>query len=171
MKIHCIVALLALSVASCQTTDPAMGLAQAISGTSPSPTASSLSGTQTAMTRDDVVPLTFIDSSAFDSELQEALTKGPGTVYVTVAAPFNLNKIPPRLDKWLGAVKSGGGKVAAREDSAVATRSLGGVVMDVAVALFDRVSEKMQYVPATNYDATLHYKTGGEVEKVLFTHK
>jgi hypothetical protein len=166
MKINCIVALFALLLAGCQTTGTSKGVAQALVGGP----AASASGGQAAM-RNETAALTYFDSSSFDIGVSDAMSKEVGTVNVTVAAPFNLNKIPQRMDKWLAAVKGGGGNVAARQETAVATRSLGGVAMDVAVALYDHVSERMQYAPAANYDATLYYRTGGDVDRVLFTRK
>lgn len=171
MKLVCIVAILAFSVAACQTTEPARVLAGTAGDASAGKYGAAAPGAQVASRGEDVANLSFIDSSIFDSDLHDALSRSVGTVHVTPASPFSLNKIPPRMDKWLGAVKSGGGKVAARQDTAVATRGLISMVIDVVVALYDQVAEKRLYAPAEDYDATLYYGNDGKVDRVLFTLK
>jgi len=171
MKTVCIFAFLALSVTACQTTEATKQSPEATASASTGEYGSAAPGTQVATKSDEIATVSFIDSATFDIDLHDALSKTPGTVHVTPAAPFNLNKIPPRMDKWLAAVKSGGGKVAARQDTAVATRGLIGMVIDVVVALFDQAAEKALYAPAENYDATLYYGSDGKVDRVLFTRK
>ena len=143
----------------------------ATAGASAGEHGSAVPGAQVASRNNEVASVAFIDSSTFDVDLHSALSKAPGTVHVTPAAPFSLNKIPPRIDKWLAAVKSNGGKVAARQDTALATRGLIGMVIDVVVALFDQAAEKALYEPAEKYDATLYYGADGKVDRVLFTRK
>lgn len=171
MKTVCIVAILAFSVAACQTTDSAEDSLRTSADVSTSAYGSAAPGAQVASKGEEVAHLAFFDSSIFDNDLHDALSRSVDTVHVTPAAPFSLNKIPPRMDKWLGAVKSGGGKVAARQDTAVATRGLIGMVIDVVVALYDQVAEKRLYGPAEDYDATLYYGADGKVDRVLFTRK
>jgi hypothetical protein len=160
-----------LAATACQTTDSAGKSPTATASASTGAYESAAPGVQVATKNNRIAALAFIDSSTFDSDLHDALSKEPGTVHITPAAPFSLNEIPPRMDKWLAAVKSGGGKVAARQDTAVATRGLIGMVIDVVVALFDQVAEKRLYAPAENYDATLYYGADGMVDRVMFTRK
>ncbi|MDH3704344.1 MAG: hypothetical protein OEU46_23850 [Alphaproteobacteria bacterium] len=156
---------------ACETTGSATKSPGATAGASTGEHGSAASGAQVASRNDAVASVAFIDSSTFDTDLHSALSRDPGTVHVTPAAPFSLNKIPPRIDKWLAAVKSSGGKVAARQDTALATRGLIGMVIDVVVALFDQAAEKALYAPAEKYDATLYYGADGKVDRVLFTRK
>ncbi len=171
MKIVCICAFLLLAVTACQTTDSADRSPKAAASASTGASGSAAPGAQVAARKTKVATVAFIDSSTFDTDLHEALAKATDSVHVTPAARFSLNEIPPRMDKWLAAVKSGGGKVAARQDTAVATRGLIAMVIDVMVALFDKAAEKRLYAPAENYDATLYYGGDGKVDRVMFTRK
>jgi hypothetical protein len=171
MKNICNILLLALFVAACQSMEPA----RKSSDTTDRPAAGmhqpSVPAERVAVKGKETASVSFIDSSVFDSELHEALSKDTGTVYVTPAVRFGVNNIPPRMDKWLAAVKRGGGKVVARHDTAVATRGLIAMAIDVAVALYEQVEEKMLYEPAEHYDATLYYGVDGKVERVLFVRR
>ena len=171
MKNICNILLLALLLAACQSMEPAREPSDTTGRLASGVHQTSLPAERMAEKGSATASVSFIDSSVFDSDLHDALSKETGTVYVTPAVPFLVNKIPPRMDKWLAAVKKGGGKVVARQDRAVATRSLISMAFDVAVALYGQIAETMLYAPAEQYDATVYYGAEGKVERVLFTRK
>jgi hypothetical protein len=171
MKNICKILLLAMLAAACQSMEPARESSATTDRPASGMRQPSVPAQRVAVKGSETASVAFIDSSVFDSDLHDALVKETGTVYVTPAVTFGVNNIPPRMDKWLAAVKRGGGKVVARHDTAVATRGLIAMAIDVAVALYEQVEEKMLYAPAEHYDATLYYGANGKVERVLFVRR
>lgn len=55
----------------------------------------------------------FIDSNLFDDQLKQELT-APRDYVIVEGSALNVNELPPRLDKWLTAVKETGGTVLVR---------------------------------------------------------
>lgn len=138
---------------------------------------SSLRETQPAPAGEAVQPesartqVTFIDSSAFDSDLSRALKQNDSRVEVLAPAKFSLNQIPPRLEKWLAQVKETGGEVQAEAapQPGAGTRGLFSLPVELVVALYDKISDRITYGPAQQYDARLHYdKVTGLVDAVDF---
>jgi len=171
MKNICNILVLALFVSACQSREPARESSDTTDRLAAGMHQTSVPADRMAAKGSETASVSFIDSSVFDSDLHDALSKETGTVYVTPAVTFGVNNIPPRMDKWLAAVKRGGGKVVARRDTAVATRGLIAMALDVAVALYEQVEERMLYAPAAHYDATLYYGADGKVERVLFVRR
>jgi hypothetical protein len=116
--------------------------------------------------------LEYIDSTAFDESLSNAMNQAEAKIEVSVLTPFSSNNIPERLDTWLTVIKENGGEV--NTEPAENERS----IIGIALALFSAyqlVKEQLRYLPAKNYHATLLYRRAESgdalIEKIVFTHK
>jgi len=124
--------------------------------------------------RDDVPMLTFLDSSVFDRDLSDALRAHPHELHVNAPERFGLSHIPPRLEKWLSAVKDSGGTVKAQPvaQEPLAMRGLLGMAIDLVVALFDAIHQGILYGPAHDYNVVLYYRQDtGIVEDTVFRRR
>ena len=119
----------------------------------------------------DPAQLVFFDSRIFDEDLSRSMYGEAPKITVNVPVGFNLNKIPERIDRWLYAVKQSGGKVVATPEEPVRTRGLISALIDVVVAIFERLDEIRLYSPSENYNATLLYRENGMVSKVVFERR
>jgi hypothetical protein len=100
---------LGLALAGCQSTPPASGGGASAPG---SPTAS------------PAEPLRFIDLQSFDEALSRALSEGRPTVAVAFYDRVTPNALPARLQSWMAAVETHGGKIQVVPDpDALATRN------------------------------------------------
>jgi hypothetical protein len=127
------------------------------------------------MVTDPVVP--FFDASPFDQEVAAAMRTQAPTVMVPLLTPTTVNTIPPRLDTWLAVVKDYGGQVSIRPDPEapcppdVCDR---GWLSDIPLIIWDlvnKIKEWQLYRPAAQHNATLYYRSRGELTKVAFTRK
>lgn len=126
-------------------------------------------GSATSAAPGEAPRLVFLDSQIFDEELSDAMSDEPAKITVQVPAKFNLNEIPDRLDRWLYAVKDGGGEVVAKPENP--SRGLITEAIDVMVSLVGRIDEYRLYRPSRDYDATLLYGEDGMVGKVVFDRR
>ena len=97
------------------------------------------------------------------------------TVVVRPVAPFTVNEIPPRLDKWLYAVKQRGGKVELEElppETLLAKRSLVSFLVDFLIRAFDLMRERVKYDAAQHYNVKIAYRADtGRVERLIFLRR
>ena len=56
--------------------------------------------------------LNFLDLTSFDRELSASLNVNPEKVEVSFYDPISPNQLPERIDKWMAAVESSGGKIS-----------------------------------------------------------
>ncbi|MDX1432154.1 MAG: hypothetical protein R3286_06860 [Gammaproteobacteria bacterium] len=126
-------------------------------------------GSATAAAQDETLQLVFLDSQIFDEDLSDAMSDDPAKITVQVPARFNLNEIPDRLDRWLYAVKDGGGRVVAKPENP--SRGLITEAIDVVVSLVGKIDEYRLYRPSRDYNATLLYGEDGMVGKVEFERR
>ena len=117
------------------------------------------------------VQLVFFDSRIFDEDLSRSMLSTSPEIIVSLPVGFSLNKIPERVDRWLYAVKESGGKVVATPEESARTRGLISALIDVVVAIFERLDEIRLYSPSENYNATLLYRENGMVSKVVFERR
>jgi hypothetical protein len=119
------------------------------------------------------VPIDFFNATGFDQRMSSALRTKPTTVTVNLLARTTLNDLPERLGVWLSEVEKHHGKVELQDDSEVKTRGIVDLSLAVAgiVMLYKLVENKMMYGPVGDYNATIHYKEGGTVTRVVFTRK
>jgi hypothetical protein len=127
------------------------------------------------MVTDRAVP--FFDAKPFDQEVAAAMRTQAPTVTVPLLAPTTVHTIPPRLGTWLAAVKERGGQVSLQPDPEAPLppdgRDRGWI--DDGIMLLQRlvqgIREWQLYKPAEQYNATLYYRSRGELAKVVFTRK
>jgi hypothetical protein len=117
----------------------------------------------------------FVDTSDFDGQLGDRLLEKYAMVVVRPIAPFTVNKIPERLDKWFYAVKQRGGKVELEElppETLLAKRSVFSFLVDFLIRAFDLIRERVKYDGAQDYDVKIAYRTDtGRVERVTFIRR
>jgi hypothetical protein len=120
---------------------------------------------------DVVLEVQFLDSRTFDSNLSDALGNQPWRVIVTPVAPFSVNEIPERLDKWLYVVQDSGGTVLVQEEPEEIVR--GGIAggLGVAIEIAKYVIEKREFGKARNYNVTLLHDMDGQVQMVTFERR
>jgi hypothetical protein len=127
------------------------------------------------MVTDHAVP--FFDAHPFDQEVAAAMRTQAPTVTVPLLVPTTLHTIPPRLGTWLAVVKDRGGQVSIQPDPDAPLPPGGrdrGWIDDGVMLLWKLIQgirEWQLYKPAEQYNATLYYRSGGELAKVVFTHK
>jgi len=125
--------------------------------------------------RRTVYRIKFIDTTDFDDQLGNRLDEKYTQVVVRPVAPFSVNKIPERLDKWLYAVKQRGGKVELDElppETLLARRSVFSFVIDFIVRAFELMRERVKYDSAKDYDVIISYRSDtGRVEHLTFLRR
>ncbi len=117
----------------------------------------------------------FVDTSDFDDQLGDRLVEKYAMVVVRPVAPFTVNQIPERLDKWLYAVKQRGGKVELEElppETLLAKRSVFSFLVDFLIRAFDLIRERVKYDGTQDYDVKISYRTDtGRVERLTFIRR
>lgn len=113
----------------------------------------------------------FFDSGLFDADLSSKLYQNPEKFTIKPAAGVNVNKMPERIDKWLSKIKQENGSVQLKEYSPNSTKDIG-LLIDMAVTLFDLAKDAALYHPATQYDAIVEYdKASGDVKQIMLFKK
>ena len=116
-------------------------------------------------------PLVFIDLPAFDRDLSQSLSKAKSPVVVTSAEAVTLKQIPSRLEKWLAAVDSSGGKIETEniDGAEPSTRSIGLILslLGGLKTLVDYVKENSGYSDARNFNAKIYYRVDAKGERVM----
>jgi hypothetical protein len=120
---------------------------------------------------DAVLEVQFLDSRTFDSNLSDALRNQPWRVNVTPVAPFSVNEIPERLDKWLYVVQNSGGTVLVQEEPEEVLRGGIAIGLGVAIEITEYVIKKRVLGKAKNYNVTLLYDVDGQVQLVTFERR
>ena len=121
--------------------------------------------------------LPFFDAKPFDQEVSTVMSTEVSTLTVPLLVPTTLHTIPPRLGTWLAVVQEQGGQVTLLPDSEVPlppdAQTRGWIDEGVMLLwkLIQSVREWQLYRPAAQYNATLYYRSRGELAKVVFTHK
>lgn len=137
------------------------------SATAPAPTAPAAPRVAAAATAPIAIP--FNDIQNFDKELERSLKANPDKVTVLVEDRISLKDMPPRVDKWLAAVDSGGGKVNVKSDvPEVRSRALPLIGAAISAFQFFREHAKeAQYNAAKSYDATVFYKRDANGDRIV----
>jgi hypothetical protein len=116
--------------------------------------------------------LNLYDSITFDFQLSSSLAAKLPAVTVKLIAPFTVNDIPERIDKWLNAVREYGGKVELKPDPDYPASRNFGLILDLLEKVYDVAKEMLIYSNAENYNVDVLYKpASGEVTKFVFTLK
>jgi hypothetical protein len=116
--------------------------------------------------------LDLYDSITFDVKLSSALAAEVPLVTVKVLAPFTVNNIPERIDKWLESVRQYGGSVELKPDPDYPASRDFGLILELIKKAYDLAKEMLIYNNARNYNVDVLYKPGsGEVTKFVFTLK
>ena len=116
--------------------------------------------------------LEYINSTAFDQSLSNAMTQADTKIDVAVITPFSSNNIPERLDSWLTVITENGGEVSTKPASG--ERDIVAVALTL-YSVYQIIKAQIRYVPAQNYHATLLYRRNDSgdalIEKIVFTRK
>ena len=116
--------------------------------------------------------LDLYDSITFDIKLSSTLAAKPPAVTVKLIAPFTVNNIPERIDKWLDSVRQHGGKVELKADPDYPASRDFGLILGLLNKAYDLAKERLIYSHAKNYNVDVLYKPGsGEVTRFVFTLK
>ncbi len=158
MKVFKILLILAIAM---------MGLACAKNGERPAE--AKAPDPQAEQIANEPVQLDFLDSRIFDEDLSSSMSGESSKITVNVPVGFNLNDIPERFDAWFYSVKQSGGKVVAKPENP--SRGLVSAVIDVVVAIAEKIDEMRLYQPSEHYNATLLYREDGTVNKVVFDRR
>ncbi len=125
--------------------------------------------------------LQFTDLQGFDRDLSASLSAPLPAISVAFYDRVTTNSMPERLQKWMAAVESGGGKVKVTQPPSTVTAKNPFLILSAVNAVFNiskasKVSaEMMQFRPAHHYDADIQLKVDDKgdtvVDKVVFTQK
>jgi hypothetical protein len=116
--------------------------------------------------------LNLYDSITFDIKLSNALAAKLPVVTVRSIAPFTVNNIPERIDKWLDSVRRYGGNVELKPDPDYPVSRDFGLIFDLLTKAYDLAKEMLIYSNAENYNVDILYKAGnGEVTQFVFSLK
>jgi hypothetical protein len=122
------------------------------------------------MVTDRAVP--FFESELFDQKVSTAMGTQAPTVTVPLLVPTTLHTIPPRLGRWLAVVEKRGGQVTILPDPEAPVVQESWIdPIPLLEKLIQGVRERLLYKPAEQYNATLYYRSRGELTKVVFIHK
>lgn len=115
-------------------------------------------------------PVVFSDLPTFDRELAKSMAGAKAPVTVTSADRILLQKMPPRLEKWLAAVDDSGGRIETQsvDQGAVQTRAIGlifGIISAVRAAR--EFARDNVYADARKYDAKIFYRTDPGGDRVI----
>ncbi len=123
--------------------------------------------------------LEFIDLQSFDRNLHSALSATLPAVDVAFYSRVSPSAMPERLQKWMAAVESGGGKIKVTPPKSSVTAKNPFMIIGVVNFAFNlskaakMEAEYSQFKPAKSFDAEIVLKADGEgesiVDKVIFT--
>lgn len=148
----------------------------------PAPSASTAPPTTTAATAlasPAKSNLEFIDLQGFDRDLHNSLSAALPAVDVAFYSRVSPSALPERLQKWMAAVESGGGKIKVTPAKSTVTAKNPFMIIGVVNFAFNLSkaakleAEYSQFKPAKSFDAEIVLKADGDgesiVDKVVFT--
>lgn len=103
---------------------------------------------------------TYYESRTFDEVLSDSLNHRLLSVKISFAAPFTLNTIPERLDRWLCAIKDRGGKLqlSAVDPNTKGASEIASSVPFILRTIAEAIRNHRTYGHAGEYNATLIYE-------------
>jgi hypothetical protein len=111
-----------------------------------------------------------MDSATFDQNLSKQMGQRMNPLEVPLVARATVNKIPPRLDKWLSAVGEDHVRMAPDPRLPTERNPLALMGLELAISAYSFAREKLLYFPASNYDATVYVDPrDGRITRVLFS--
>jgi hypothetical protein len=116
--------------------------------------------------------LELFDSIAFDHKLSRLMAAEQPTITVITIAPFTVNNIPERIDKWLSSISEYDGEVELKPDPDFPPTRDFGTIFDLINRVFDLAKEMFIYKYAEDYNVVVYYKPeSGDVTRFVFTLK
>jgi hypothetical protein len=125
--------------------------------------------------------LQFSDLQGFDRELSSSLAAPLPAVNVAFYDRITPSTMPERLQKWMAAVESGGGKVKITPPPSTVTAKSPFLIFSAANAVFNftkaskEAADAAQFAPARTYDADIQLKVDERgdtvVDKVVFSQR
>ncbi len=108
-----------------------------------------------------------IDSEIFDYKLGSSLINSTDKVEIKIISPFNTNKIPERIEKWLSAVDINGGEIIMKPN--VKQRGIISEAIDLVIMAYDTIKKNTLYAATENYNAEVFYDVNsGNITKIEF---
>lgn len=113
--------------------------------------------------------VTFFDSSVFDTDLFQQLENSPSELEINFPSQFDLNSLPPRIEKWLAAIKDQGGEIKLiRTPDSSTTRGFLMDAVDLVIRAYDKLTEEDEiYESAKGYNTQIFYNADGKVKKIV----
>jgi len=114
--------------------------------------------------------LNLYDSVTFDYKLSQLMAEKQPVITVKPIAPFNVNNIPERIDKWLGYINEYGGQVELKPDPDYPPNRDFGIIFDLIKKVFNFAKEIFIYKNAEDYNVDVFYKPdSGDITRFVFT--
>jgi predicted component of type VI protein secretion system len=116
--------------------------------------------------------IAYVDSDVFDKQLSRALSEGLPEVTVTATAPFGVDNVPKRFDRWLTKADEFGSRITLEaEPETEVTRNFLSKLYSLTFGALFGGRDKL-YEPVKNYDLKVFYqKSSGHVTRMVFTDK
>ena len=124
-----------------------------------------------ASIRQHAFQIRFMNSEAFDAQLADAMIDDEEIISVQILFAFDLNAIPPRIDRWLSVIKKSGGTVVLKDARQFSTRGIVRSITDLTLRYIQFVSDRAKYGHAVHYDVELHYSVPEGVKYLLFKRR
>ena len=122
--------------------------------------------------------LSFVDLQGFDKELHSSLSEPLPKVEVAFYNPLTPNALPERLQNWMAAIETGGGKVKVTPPKSTVTAKDPFLLFTLASTLWSasktarEMSTSAKFNSAQGYDAEILLKVDNSgtsvVDKVIF---
>ncbi|MCK5718104.1 MAG: hypothetical protein KAH77_11495 [Thiomargarita sp.] len=119
--------------------------------------------------------LVFMDTNTFDSDLSRSMSANPDSITVSMVGDVSINKIPPRLNTWLGAVKDKEGSLdvkAEPEESKKRSLALLVAVVTALPGFYSQLKTWVSYRDTSHYNAQIYYDSKtSKINKIVFHKK
>jgi hypothetical protein len=122
----------------------------------------------------------FVDLTSFDSQLAASLDRPLQRVEVQFYDRITPSQLPPRLQRWLAAVESGGGKISVNAPQSTVASKSPFLIISAITSLWSaqkfakEASHEAALRAASRYDVELQLKEdehGVAVTRVVFTQR
>lgn len=110
--------------------------------------------------------ISFIDTDAFERQVQSALGGGAPVVDIPMLVPASANSLPPRLSRLLSSVQDAGGKITVSATPEGSAKSLS-FLLGLLPAAVEAVQAMRQRLLYRGYDAEITVLNGNVTQVQL----